>query len=99
MPGDDRALLDAVARLAHLKAEHRGLVRRIAADPGMTPETRTALLEHVAEEEEEAVAALQALVGDASPGAPEQGLTVGSLRSEEPIAATSGVGSLRRTRS
>ena len=97
MEGTDLAA--AIAALASLKDEHRPLLMRIAADAGMEPETRTALIEHVLEEEDEKVAALVSLAGGAEPQASaapprKSGLTVGSLRAERP-ATRKILGSLR----
>lgn len=97
MEGSDLAA--AIAALASLKDEHRPLLMRIAADAGMEPETRTALVQHVLEEEDEKVAALVSLVGGAparSEAAPQSapGLTVGSLRGEPPMPSRT-LGNLR----
>ena len=92
---------DAVARLQSLRAEHSPLLSQIAGDPGMTPATRLALLEHLRQEEDERLAQIAALAGASRaasapagttppPPAPSSGLTVGSLRS--PVT---GGGSLR----
>jgi hypothetical protein len=97
MEGPDLAA--AIAALASLKDEHRPLLMRIAADGGMEPETRTALVQHVLEEEDEKVAALVSLAR-AAPAAPAvaptrvTGLTVGSLRAERPMPGRT-LGSLR----
>ena len=73
-------LSDAIAKLQALKDEHRPIVEQVAADPGMSPETRLQLLRHLNEEEEEWIAKAQALLGTATTSSP--GLTVGSLRKE-----------------
>ena len=99
------SLQDAVAELAKVKAEHRGILRTVAADPGMAPETRATLIDHLYDEEDEHLAEIQAMSqggGAAAPqgGAPSAGrasqrsLTVGSLRSNEP-PRTPHLGSLR----
>ena len=91
MPDD---IPTAVARIAALKDEHRDLVTQIAADPGMSPETRTALLTHIAHEEDEAVAALVDATGATARGR----LTVGSLRTPRAGGWTTAgtVGTFRR---
>lgn len=97
-------LQDAIAELAKLKNEHRGILSKISSDPGMNPETRRILVDHLYEEEDEqmsAILALQTGGGAATPaapaaaGSPSGALTVGSLRprpSAKPI-----LGSLRPT--
>lgn len=81
-----------VQHLADLKAEHRPIVARIAADAGMEPSTRALLLEHLAEEEDEHVAGLLARAaaapdaGGTGPGGRPVRLTVGALR-PDPFAA------------
>ncbi len=87
MPDAPHTVADALAGLQALKDEHRPLVAKVAADPGMDPETRAMILEHVEEEEEEWIARARALSeserpgGGAGPGAPGRaGLTVGSLQ-------------------
>lgn len=91
----------AVASLQALKAEHRTLLATIAADAGMEPATRSALIAHVLEEEDERLDDIAALAASETAGAPaierRSGLTVGSLR---PVPATPAsrrgtVGSLR----
>jgi hypothetical protein len=86
----------------HLKEEHRALAEVIGSDPGMSPRTRKALLDHLLEEEEE----LAARIAAASPkGAPARsaarrsGLTVGSLRIERSgnPGTPARLGSLRRS--
>src|SRR5262245_25247081 len=81
------SLPGAVAKLAAAKAEHRKILQQVAADPGMAPETRTALIEHLWLEEDEHVRRIAALAG--APAAAAEGhegrgdsprLTVGSLR-------------------
>lgn len=77
-------LPQAVAALERLKAEHRDLLLRIAADAGMEPGTRTALIEHVLDEEDEKIAQIAELAGGGGSPGPSRsgrgGLTVGSLR-------------------
>ncbi|MCA8925587.1 MAG: hypothetical protein KDD82_27510 [Planctomycetes bacterium] len=80
------SLTNAVQDLAEQKAEHRDLVRQIAADPGMSPLLRETLLAHIYEEETEKVEALRGLLESTptpaqSPARPA-GLTVGSLRAQ-----------------
>lgn len=87
---DEPDLAAAVAALAALKAEHRQLLLRIAADPGMEPATRVALLEHALEEEDETIARIAALVNGRTGARRERGLTVGSLRPKEPAGRTLG---------
>ena len=97
-------LTQSIEQLARLKDEHRPILRQVAADPGMAPETRAALVEHLYEEEDEHVAEMVALAkGGAAPAAAApkgrrsphtSALSVGSLRpgaGSEPTA----VGSLR----
>jgi hypothetical protein len=100
----------ALTNLAQIKNEHREILKQIASDPGMAPETRTSLIAHLYEEEDEHLAEIQAMragpvptahstPAPAAPSAP--GLTVGSLRANPaPIHVTQpaslSVGSLRR---
>ncbi len=69
---------DAAARLRallDLRAEHRGLLRQVLADTGMSAETRVELVEHLVEEEDEHLTALAAalgLEGAAEPAGPEK---------------------------
>lgn len=79
-----------------LKNEHQPLLSRIAADGGMEPATRVALIEHVLEEEAEHLKRIVALTGTSATGGARQVsadvamekdarlLTVGSLRPAEP---------------
>jgi hypothetical protein len=84
-------LPDAVAKLAATKAEHRKILQTVAGDPGMAPETRQTLIEHLYQEEDEQVRRIASLLGGgggATESAPGEGgddrptLTVGSLRRE-----------------
>jgi hypothetical protein len=100
----------AVAKLAATKAEHRPILAIISTDPGMAAATRKALVLHLLQEEDEQVARIAALAGGgaaaasdvaaeaggaSSQGAPNKGLTVGSLRAT-PAAVTPGrLGTLR----
>ena len=81
-----QTLPDAVAKLAATKAEHRKILQQVAGDPGMTPETRRTLIEHLYQEEDEHVRKIAALAGgeaaDEAAGEHRPGLTVGSLRRE-----------------
>jgi len=102
----------ALANLASIKDEHREILKQIASDPGMAPETRTSLIAHLYEEEDEHLAEIRAMRGGAAPAAGAHsttapaaasapGLTVGSLRADPaPIHGHSSpslsVGSLRR---
>lgn len=98
------SLQDAVADLAKVKAEHRGILRTLASDPGMAPETRATLIDHLYDEEDEHLAEIQAMSqgAPAAPSAPgsatgraaQRSLTVGSLRCNEP-PRTPNLGSLR----
>ena len=100
---DPETLEAMVEKLAETKREHGPILLKIASDPGMSPETRRALVEHVLEEEDEYVAAMSALsvgrpagtINAPTPEPPQRGtgLTVGSLR-PTPTHPTS-VGSLR----
>lgn len=93
-PMDRPDLSAAVAALAALKAEHRQLLLRIAADRGMEPATRIALLEHVLDEEDRKVAGISAMVNGSAGAGPRRGSpTVGSLRPAEPAGRV--LGSLR----
>lgn len=80
----------AVAKLAATKAEHRRILEVIAADAGMAPATRQALVLHLLEEEDEQLARIAALSGGgaAAPApasaAARPGLSVGPLRREAP---------------
>jgi hypothetical protein len=100
----------AVQAMQGLKAEHRDLLAKIAADPGMEPSTRAALVEHVLEEEDEQLAEIASLTGADAPARAEEPparkpasrpgsghLTVGSLRPAEPVppAGRGSIGSLR----
>lgn len=91
-PAGAPSLQAMVQHLADLKAEHRPIVARIAADAGMEPATRAVLLEHLAEEEDEHVAGLLARAsaapdtGGPGPGGRPVRLTVGALR-PDPYAA------------
>ena len=106
--GNINQALDA---LAALKAEHGPLISQIAGDPGMAPQLRRALIDHIYEEEDEKMRTISALRGAGGPASspdlpPQTGLTVGSLRPATPQslqlgslrarAATTSVGSLRR---
>lgn len=101
----DPTLDAAIDSLARVKDEHRVILRQIAGDPGMAPETRTSLIDHLYEEEDEHVAEIQGLLTGTSPSAapaaasaqgmaPRAGLTVGSLRAEpapiRPVSAAVG---------
>lgn len=92
----EASLSAAVDALVALKAEHRKILHDVVSDPGMAPETRLTLVEHLYEEEDEHVARIAALAGaspaPASADAP-RGLTVGSLRSDTTTTVT--LGSLR----
>ena len=97
----DQDIDAALASLAAVKNEHRGILRQIAGDPGMAPETRASLIEHLYAEEDEHLAEIQAMRSGAPqgaaahsatappvPSAADRGLTVGSLRSNPaPIQA------------
>lgn len=99
----------ALANLAQIKDEHREILKQIASDPGMAPETRTSLIAHLYEEEDEHLAEIRAMRSgpaptahavQALPAASAPGLTVGSLRANPaPIHAAQptrlSVGSLR----
>src|SRR5687767_9286594 len=95
-----QSLPDAVAKLAATKAEHRKILQQVASDPGMTPETRRTLIEHLCQEEDEHVRRIAALAGGGASAGPmpvatdhRSGLTVGSLRREAPPGVR--LGSLR----
>lgn len=99
------SLTTAITALAEVKAEHRKILHDVVADPGMTPETRLTLVEHLYAEEDEHLARIAALAaapapasagGDAGGEAP-RGFTVGSLRAEA-AGAPAMLGSLRRGR-
>lgn len=89
----------AIEKLASAKAEHRAILQKIAADPGMSPDTRRTLIEHLWQEEDEHVRRIAALAGGVelpatSPtGGDAPRLTVGSLRPEPPVGPS--LGSLR----
>ncbi|MBL4845328.1 MAG: hypothetical protein JKY65_07375 [Planctomycetes bacterium] len=103
----DQEVDAALASLVAVKNEHREILRQISNDPGMSPETRTSLIEHLYAEEDEHLAEIQLLRGNASAtpsphasSANTPGLTVGSLRADpEPIQPNAdsnlSVGSLR----
>lgn len=100
MPDERDELRGAIEALAALKAEHGPILRQIAGDTGMRPETRQLLIEHLYEEEEEHVQAMLGLraapplAGEAA-AAPAGGsrLSVGDLRPAEPPRTQ--LGSLR----
>jgi hypothetical protein len=86
----------AIGKLATAKAEHRAILQQIAGDAGMSPETRTALVEHLCTEEDEHVRRIAALAAGAdvpAAGGAASRLTVGSLRVEPPVGPR--LGSLR----
>lgn len=95
------SLTTAIAALAEVKAEHRKILHDVVADPGMTPETRLTLVEHLYAEEDEHVARIAALAAGPAPAAEAghapRGFTVGSLRAEA-AGAPAMLGSLRRAR-
>lgn len=90
----------ALTNLAQIKDEHREILRQIASDPGMAPETRTSLIAHLYEEEDEHLAEIRAMRGSSVPAAhataapaaaSSPGLTVGSLRMDPaPIQSSRG---------
>ena len=94
-------LAQAVGKMVALKEEHRPIMEQIAKDPGMLPETRLALIDHVLEEEEELVAKINDLVGVEDAGekigaGPTRALTVGPMRAEAHDGAQmQSVGSLK----
>lgn len=111
MTENSKPLDQAIRDLQAVKQEHRGILAKVATDPGMTAETRWALIEHLYDEEDEHVAELIQLSGQPSPGAAptanaptvdarslRAGLTVGSLRRDltPPKPGAGTVGSLRR---
>lgn len=57
-------LMQALQQMADLKDEHQPLLARIAADAGMAPDTRVALIEHVLAEEKEHLQRILMLAGD-----------------------------------
>ena len=65
----DQDLAAALANLAAVKNEHRGILRQIASDPGMAPETRASLIEHLYAEEDEHLAEIQAMGSSEAPAA------------------------------
>jgi hypothetical protein len=99
----EASLTTAIAALAEDKAEHRKILHDVVADPGMTPETRLTLVEHLYAEEDEHVARIAALAAAPGPapaaesGDAPRGFTVGSLRAEA-AGAPAMLGSLRRAR-
>lgn len=100
MPGERDELRGAVEALAALKAEHAPILRQIAGDAGMRPETRQLLIEHLYEEEDEHVQAMLGLraapplAGDAAAvAAAGPQLSVGVLRPADPPRTQ--LGSLR----
>ena len=92
----------ALADLASIKDEHREILKQIASDPGMAPETRTSLIAHLYEEEDEHLAEIRAMRSGPAPtahstlapaAASAPGLTVGSLRADPtPIHSGQGPG-------
>ncbi len=85
-----------VAQMVHLQQEHKELASVIGADPGMSPGTRKALMDHLTEEEDELaakIAAMKPAAGQRSEAAPR--LTVGSLRADAADTSLT-LGSLRR---
>lgn len=108
-PNAGPSLGEAIQQLQAIKEEHRGILNKVASDPGMDPETRWALISHLYDEEDEhleEIAGLQSRAGggpnapssNPSSPPPSSGLTVGSLRRPctLPQSATGSVGSLRR---
>ncbi len=90
----------AIADLARLKAEHAPILKQIAGDANMAAETRQMLIEHLYEEEDEHVQAMQGLRdrpplsgGAAGAPSPSPSLSVGSLRPAQP--RTTSLGELR----
>ncbi len=84
--------------MLQLREEHKPILDRITADPGMEPQTRLALVQHLQEEEDERLAQIARLaaVARSAPAparAPEsapapRGLTVGVLRgAPKPVIA------------
>ncbi|MGE0713491.1 MAG: hypothetical protein AB7N76_36510 [Planctomycetota bacterium] len=61
---------EAIEALAQAKQEHRGILRTIAQDEGMSGETRATLIEHLCDEEDERLAEIRALSGAGAPPAP-----------------------------
>lgn len=106
-PHAGSSLGEAIQQMQAVKTEHRGILNKVASDPGMDPKTRWALIEHLYDEEDEHlehIAGLHSQAGAGSaPAAPSQspspsGLTVGSLRRLPPPSSGSGsVGSLRQS--
>ncbi|MCC7537784.1 MAG: hypothetical protein IT379_16290 [Deltaproteobacteria bacterium] len=100
---------DALARLNALRAEHKPILEAIVADPGMAPNTRSMLVAHLMEEEDERMAEVEAAGLDVVTASAEP--TVGALtalaparervvprRGDDGSAAGGGltIGSLRR---
>ncbi|MDF1662798.1 MAG: hypothetical protein P1V97_13560 [Planctomycetota bacterium] len=109
-PHAGSSLGEAIQQMQAVKEEHRGILNKVASDPGMDPETRWALIEHLYDEEDEHLEHIAGLHSQGSAGqslpqqsqgtpAPSSGLTVGSLRSPcgLPQSASGSVGSLRRS--
>lgn len=94
--GAGASLGEAINELIATKAEHRRILMEIAADPGMSPETRRTLIDHLYSEEDDHMQKIAALAGEtpATLGTEHQaGFTVGSLRVE--AAPPTRLGSLR----
>lgn len=88
-------LTQSIEQLARLKDEHRPILRQVAADPGMSPETRAALVEHLYEEEDEHVAEMTALAQRGGGGGGASDAPASRSRTRSPRTSGLSVGSLR----
>ena len=94
----DPTLDAAIDSLARVKAEHRPILAQIAGDPGMAPDTRASLIEHLYAEEDEHVAEIQGLLGagsGASPGSTPPPSPTSSSQDADSVRRGLTVGSLR----
>lgn len=95
----------ALARLTALRAEHKPIMDAIVGDPGMAPATRTLLIAHLLEEEDEHLAAISAagsarasIEASRSSQPTQTGTRIVSRRDDQRASGAAGltVGSLRR---
>lgn len=81
-----------VSKMVSLKEEHRPILEKIAADEGMSAETRRLLVSHVLDEEDEAVEGLSQAHNRQTRG--QQADTQGSARATDANTRASTIGVL-----